>query len=98
MRFTEKQCQIMMTLLKGNDDGTFLDIDQLLDALPYETTKQSLQFSIRALVKHGMVNKIERQVRRSRNRTVLAPTGLAYSSFGGVKPVAGVDEGKTDSP
>lgn len=82
MKFTTKQHQIMATILKGNPDGTFMDIDQLVDALPYETTKQSLQFSIRALVKHEMVEKVEQECRRSRMRVLISPTGLAYSTFG----------------
>ena len=82
MKNTEKQQEIMRAILRGNPDGTLLDIDQLLLLLPYETTKESLQFSLRALIRHGMVEKREREFRRSRMRCVIAPTGLAYTVFG----------------
>ena len=82
MRFTDKQREIMSLLIRANPDGTFLDIDQLIESLSYRTSKESLQFSIRTLIKHGMVTKAEREIRRARCRTVLVPTGLGYSAFG----------------
>lgn len=33
----------MGVIVAGNDDGTNLDIDQILEALPYDTSKESLQ-------------------------------------------------------
>ena len=96
MKFTSKQGEIMVTILKGNPDGTALDIDQLLEALPYRTSKQSLQFSLRALIKHGMITKGEPECRRSRNRVVIASTGLGYATFGAT-PRSGVDEGKANA-
>lgn len=97
MKCTAKQREIMCALIKGNPDGTFLDIDQLLEVISYETTKQSMQFSIRALVKHGMIDKTEGEYRRSRIRTVLVPTGLAYSTFGSATLIP-EHEGKTWRP
>ena len=97
MKVTAKQREIMGTIIAGNPDGTFLDIDQLLEALPYRTTKQSLQFSIRALVKHGMLTKAQGEYRRTRIRTVLVPTGLAYFTFGG-QTLVPEDEGKALRP
>lgn len=96
MKFTSKQGEIMATILKGNPDGTALDIDQLLEALPYRTSKQSLQFSLRALIKHGMIAKGEPECRRSRNRVVITPTGLGYTTFGAT-PRSGADEGKANA-
>lgn len=87
MKYTGKQMALLNLILKGNADGSFLDIDQLLEALPYETTKASLHFSIRALIKHGMVEKREREKRRLRMRCVLAPTSHAYLAFGRAQPV-----------
>jgi predicted transcriptional regulator len=76
-RLTCKQGQILTALLKGNADGDFLDIDQLVEAVPYDTTKQSMQFSLRALIKHNLVEKREREKRRGRLRNILAPTSAA---------------------
>ena len=42
MNLTRKQVMIVDTILKGNPDGTWLDIDQLIENLPYETSKDSI--------------------------------------------------------
>lgn len=86
MKFTDKQVILLTTILKGNDDGSFLDLDQLLEALPYETSKASLHFSLRALIKHGMIEKREREKRRLRMRRVIAPTAHAYLALGRAHP------------
>lgn len=78
MNVTEKQMQIMSVVVKGNEDGSFIDLDQLLERIPYETTKESMQFSIRALVKNQLISKKDRESRRGRSRVILAPTELAY--------------------
>lgn len=80
---TKKQIYILFTLVKGNDDGSFLDIDQLLENLPYETTKESIQFSIRALVKHGLIEKKPTETRRGRKRRPLAPTLVGFNAMNG---------------
>ena len=41
----------------GYERGHLLDLDELLEILPYRTTKQSIQFSLRALIKKGLVEK-----------------------------------------
>lgn len=68
MELRDKQIQIICAIKKGNDDGSVLDMDQLLEAIPYETTKESIQFSIRALIKKGVVEKAGRESRRGRSR------------------------------
>lgn len=78
LTMTNKQIAIMQALIRGNPDGSFLDLDELLTALTYETTKQSLQFSIRALVKHGLIEKKGLELRRGHQRRVLAPTPRTF--------------------
>lgn len=75
---TEKQIEILRRLCRGNTDGSFLDLDELRERLSYTPTKQSLQFSIRALIRHDMIEKKEREIRRGRRRVVLAPTAEAF--------------------
>ena len=75
---TTKQTQIMDSILRGNPDGSWMDFDELIAALPYKTTKDSMHFSIRALVKHGLIDKKPLEFRRGQERRVLAPTGRAY--------------------
>lgn len=80
---TDKQIQIMQTILKGDGKGGWIDMDQLLDRLPYQTSKQSMQFSIRALIKHGMVEKKGTELRRGRRRVCYSLTPLGYKVVGG---------------
>ena len=54
MTLTDKQKDIIKTLNLGYERGHLLDLDELLEVLPYKTTKQSIQFSIRALIKKGI--------------------------------------------
>ena len=54
MTLTDKQKDIIKTLNLGYERGHLLDLDELLEVLPYKTTKQSIQFSIRALIRKGI--------------------------------------------
>ena len=78
MHLTTKQLHILSTVIKGNPDGSFIDLDQLLERLPYETTKQSIQFSIRALIAKKLLMKHPREKRRGRSRVILSATDLGY--------------------
>ncbi|MEQ4626812.1 MULTISPECIES: hypothetical protein [Providencia] len=57
MTFTEKQKMIIRVIWIGHERGNPVDMDELLEMLPYKTTKQSMQFSIRALINKGIVVK-----------------------------------------
>lgn len=81
LRFTAKQVDVMQCILKGADNGDFIDTDQLLERLSYETSKKSLQFTIRFLVNRGLVEKKPREIRRGRLRAVYALTPEALRSF-----------------
>jgi len=78
---TRKQVTIMQILLKGNEDGSFCDLDQLLERVTYKTSKGSIQFSIRALIKHGMIEKKGLDQRRSARRVVLGGTEKGYKTL-----------------
>lgn len=88
-KLSRKQLWIIQAVAQGNrlvDETTgivskisWLDMDQLLEALPYETTKESLQFSLRHLIKRGYLVNGEPETRRGRNRRILVPTTLALS-------------------
>ncbi len=75
---TTKQTKILDTIIRGNPDGSWLDMDQTLAALPYETTKPAFQFSVRALVDRGLIEKKPVEFRRGQNRVVYAPTARAF--------------------
>ncbi|EER8223273.1 hypothetical protein FZF17_004931, partial [Escherichia coli] len=75
MTLTDKQKDIIKTLNLGYERGHLLDLDELLEVLPYKTTKQSIQFSIRALIKKGLVEKGHTR-QRSDNRYHRRTLGL----------------------
>lgn len=75
MTLTDKQKDIIKTLNLGYERGHLLDLDELLEVLPYKTTKQSIQFSIRALIKKGLVEKGHTR-QRSENRYHRRTLGL----------------------
>ncbi|MEI9600082.1 hypothetical protein MNY64_17820 (plasmid) [Moellerella wisconsensis] len=57
MDVTHKQKLIIGTIWIGMERFDPIDMDELLEMLPYKTTKQSMQFSIRALIRKGLVIK-----------------------------------------
>jgi DNA-binding PadR family transcriptional regulator len=86
MKITENQARILSVLVEGNPDGSIVDLDQLLDRLRVDfhwaTTKPSLQFSLRQLIKAGLVNRLGQELRRQRNRRLLQITDLGRSVMG----------------
>jgi Fe2+ or Zn2+ uptake regulation protein len=86
MRLTDNQLKILDCLIKGNQDGTKIDLDQLLDRLGDEygwyTSKPSLQFSLRQLIQAGMVERLGRELRRQRMRRLLECTDLGRAVMG----------------
>ncbi len=85
---TQKQRQILTTIVQGSraPDGTldqWLDMDQLLEQLPYRTSRESMQFSLRALEKKGLLEPQRYEVRRGQRRRLAVPTsdGMSLVSF-----------------
>ena len=83
---TDKQYRIMLVICDGNgkdDAGNFVpvDMDELLDRLSYRTTKQSMQFSIRYLMRRNLVEKGS-DVRRGARRVTFTPTKLGRQIMG----------------
>ncbi|HHT4259136.1 TPA: hypothetical protein ACTYZB_004803 [Klebsiella variicola] len=82
MNLTSKQKDIIKTLSLGYERGHLLDLDELLEILPYRTTKQSMQFSLRALIKKGLVEKHEC---RPRGETLHSRRTLGLTVLGRAK-------------
>ena len=87
---TKKQKMIMETLSAGNVDASgalvsWLDMDQLLERLPYRTTKASMNFSVRYLAQKEMISKTY-ETRREKRRAVFIPTQFGFSLVNSVKP------------
>ena len=77
---TQKQIAILDCVRRGKD-GDFLDLDQLLEEVPYVTTKQSMQFSIRALEKRRLIEKLPLEKRRERLRVRYRITKLGRAAM-----------------
>lgn len=71
-RLTTYQLELLMLVRDGNpnqEEGGAIDFDQLLEMLSWKPTKASCHFSIRALVRRGMLEKTpELMLRRGRQR------------------------------
>lgn len=81
VRLTAKQKEVLAVIIKSNPDGSLVDLDQILMNIRYYSTKQAMQFIIRALIRKGLIVKKGSENRRARRRVLLAPTifGLDYA-------------------
>lgn len=77
MNLTTKQKAILGLIVKANPDGP-IDLDQLIERLPYTTSKDSMHFSIRALVAKGLIEKGGLENRRGRARRLITVTPLGH--------------------
>lgn len=77
-RITNYMRDILKVVVRGNLDGTFVDLDQLLERLAHTRTKQSIQFTIRTMIKKGLIAKKGRETRRGRSRVILAASQMGY--------------------
>lgn len=77
-KLTEKQKNLLSVIIKGNVDGTWCDLDQILDKIDYTTTKESIQFSLRFLVQRGLIQKAGIETRRGKNRVLYRPMSDAF--------------------
>jgi len=76
MHLTAKQQELIRVVVAANPDGSPCDLDQILERLSYGPTKESLQFSIRALIRHELIEKKGSEVRRDRRRVLIVPTEM----------------------
>lgn len=81
MYLTQKQKKILKAIAEGNPDGTAIDITQLSERLDYNPSKESLQFSLRAMIGHNLIRKGEKELRRERFQRLLVPTGYGKQIF-----------------
>lgn len=80
MVFTGHQYEVLRIVIAGNSvpDSTLqlADLDEILERTTRTTSKQSMQFTIRALVQAGMIEKAGRVTRRGRLRVTFNATDL----------------------
>lgn len=94
MHLTLKQIELLNTIGRRNPDGGAIDLDQLIERLSYKPTKQSIQFSIRALIAHGLIQKDAPEKRRGRTRTLISLTEQGQIMIG--KPKVSLVETLSD--
>lgn len=98
MSLTVKQIELLTVIARGNGPDQPADLDEILERIRYETTKQSLQFSIRALISHDFIEKLGLEKRRGRRRQVIAATDLGRSMVGmGVAPAPSIIESEEET-
>ena len=83
---TKNQLELLHFVIDCEAGGAMADLDQIIDKMSWEPTKESIQFTIRAMVGKSFIEKSGLQSRRGRNRVcfkvsikgkqVLDPRGL----------------------
>lgn len=76
---TRKQFAILNIIVEGNPDsaddiGKKVDLDEILERIPYETSKAAIQFSIRSMIENGFIIKDGTENRRGRSRVLFSAT------------------------
>jgi hypothetical protein len=70
---TDKQFELLKLVKRAAGEPS-ADFDQVLEALSWKPTKQSAQFTIRACIDKGLMEKAGLQLRRGRKRVCYALT------------------------
>jgi DNA-binding MarR family transcriptional regulator len=76
MQLTTKQLEILRVVTSANVDGSLADLDEILERLSYKPTKEAIHFSIRALIAHGLIEKLGSEKRRGRRHVLIGITAL----------------------
>ena len=86
VNLTTKQYKILTVLCHGNgkdENGKFIpcDLDELLERVAYDVTKPAMQFSIRALINRGLIEKGS-ETRRGAKRVTYIPSRQCMQMMG----------------
>jgi hypothetical protein len=74
---------VLRVIIRANADGSLCDLDQLLDRTACHSSKESMQFTIRALITRGLISKQDCQRRRGAARRTYSATDIGYQMLGG---------------
>lgn len=86
MNLTAKQQEVLLVAAARNADGSPVDLDQIIERVSYKPTKAAIQFTIRALIAHGLIQKVGNEVRRDRMRVLIEATVLGQHFSKVLKP------------
>lgn len=76
MQLTTNQTEVLLTIAAGNKDGSPTDLDEILERLSYHPTKAAIHFTIRSLIRRGLIEKVGIENRRGRRRVIIKATKL----------------------
>lgn len=75
---TKKQIAVMKIIQAGNRDGTYVDIDQLLNRMKNKPHRNTLKQSVRYIEAKGLLERFQGVYRRNATRTVYRLTENGY--------------------
>lgn len=84
MQLSDKQINVLAVVAAKNEDGTLVDLDQVIERQNYETNKSAIQFIIRNLVvEKKLIEKKGSENRRGRKRVLfdVTPLGEKYAKW-----------------
>lgn len=81
MNLTYRMIMILEVILKRNTDGSMVDLDQIIERVDYEVTKPAIQFTLRRMVEHGVIEKHGSETRRGKNRVIYKATPLGHETL-----------------
>lgn len=76
MNLTYRMIMILEVIMKRNPDGSMVDSDQIIERVDYEVTKPAIQFTLRRMVEHGVIEKSGNDTRRGKKRVLYKATML----------------------
>ena len=76
MILSSKQLGVLLVVANKNDDGSPVDLHQIIERQTYDTNKPSIQFIIRNLIEKGLINKSGTEVRDKRRKVLFDTTPL----------------------
>lgn len=78
MNLTYRMIMILEVILKRNTDGSLVDLDQVIERVDYEVTKPAIQFTLRRMCEHGVIEKHGTDTRRGKKRVCFKATPLGH--------------------
>ena len=78
---TIRMMMILELVMKRNPDGSLKDLNQLIEEVDYDVTKQAIQHTIRFLIQKNMMEKAGCEKRRGKSRVTYRATELAYKTL-----------------
>lgn len=84
MQLSDKQIKVLAIVAGKNEDGSLVDLDQIIERQDYKTNKAAIQFIIRNLVQEKkLIEKKGSENRRGRRRVLfdVTPLGEKYAKW-----------------